>query len=360
VFEHTTFCFGVLRYLENVSTIKFPVLRSLEVMGYALFPGRGPERLGLSHDFANGVTVIAGINGLGKTTLLNIMLRLIIGPTDVPREDPEGIGSTRHETIPWQNPSYFSRRVPDRAAAATVSGRISFGEETIYIVRSLRDLTLQELRKGTEQITADEAEYRRLVLQMSGVSAYYDFHFVVRNLLFYLEDRRPLLWSEDGQFEIARILFVPAAESKELSAVYDQVKGVESRYRNLLTETNRLVKRLTQQQRAENLKSANLTRIAALKADYLNSQSELEIVDSELEDLIEGDRSITEEMRRIQLEAEEALRQYEGLQNAYFAHAFPKASETFHYILAHIVSDGGCLVCGANAPIRAEELRKQV
>lgn len=328
-------------------------------MGYAMFPGNGPERLGLSHDFANGVTVIAGINGLGKTTLLNILLRLIIGPGDVPREDPEDVGSTRHEIIPWQNSAYFSRRVPDRAAAATVSGQISFGEQTIYIVRSLRDLSLRELRNGTENIPPDEAEYRKLAVQMSGVSNFYDFHFVVRNLLFYLEDRRPLLWSDDGQFEIARILFVPGTESTDLSVEYDRVRTIDSRYRNLLTETNRSVRRLNSQQRAENLKGVHIAKISALKTGFMNSQAELEALDSVLEDIIESERSISEDIRRTQLEVEESLRKYEGLQQAFFANAFPKAIESFHYILAHIVSNAGCLVCGSKAQERAAQLRQQ-
>lgn len=343
---------------ENI-TIKFPVIRSVEISGYALFPGADQKGLGLTHDFAPGVTVIAGINGLGKTTLLNILLRLVIGPSDVPREDPGEVGSTRHEIISWQNPGYFSRRVPDRAASATVSGRISFGDETIYVTRSLNDLSLVELRRGTEKIDTDESGYRALVVTLSGVSNYYDFHFVVRNLLFYLEDRRPLLWSEDGQFEIARILFIPDKASSQLSVEYDRAKRLDSRYRNLLTETNRLVKRLAQQQRAEHLKGANVAKIATLKSDYLDSESALETIDSALETLIDEARSSGEELRRAQLDVEEELRRYEALQQVYYATAFPRATESFHYILAHLVSDGGCFICGSSAVAKAEELRMQ-
>lgn len=343
----------------TLSSIKFPVLRSVQVEGYALFPGAQRERRGLSYDFENGVTVMVGINGLGKTTLLNVLLRLIIGPSDVPREDPEDVGSTRHEIIPWQNPGYFSRRVPDRATSATVSGHISFGDRTIYVVRKLSDLSLMELRKESSQVEPSETEYRKLVVEMSGVSNFYDFHFVVRNLLFYLEDRRPLLWSEDGQFEIARILFVSGTESQELSAVYDRVRTVDSRYRNLLTETNRLVTRLNQQQRAERLRGSNLAKIAELKTKYLGAQSELETVDGELENLIDTAQSLRDESQRIQLEVEESLRYYEGLQQGYFAKAFPNATETFQYTLAHIVSGDGCLVCGSTAAQRAEQLRTE-
>src|ERR1700729_3126891 len=95
--------------------IRFPVLRSVEITGYALFPGLGPEATGLGQQFESGVSVIAGINGLGKTTLLNALLRLLIGPWDVLRENPEDIGSTRHVLVAWRTPTYFSSRVPDGA-----------------------------------------------------------------------------------------------------------------------------------------------------------------------------------------------------------------------------------------------------
>jgi len=76
----------------------------------------------------------------------------------------------------------------------------------------------------------------------------------MRNLLFCLEDRRPFVWSATGQFEIARILFIPGNYSIAFSKLYDDIKTVDSRYRNLLTETNRLVKRLKDQRRAETAK----------------------------------------------------------------------------------------------------------
>jgi DNA repair exonuclease SbcCD ATPase subunit len=69
---------------NGLSKIRFPVIRSIEINGYALFPGT--DGTGLSHRFENGVSVIAGINGLGKTTLLNALLRSLIGPYDVLRE----------------------------------------------------------------------------------------------------------------------------------------------------------------------------------------------------------------------------------------------------------------------------------
>lgn len=56
--------------------VTMPVLTGLSVMGYGLFPG-DPAGSGVDQPFAPGLTVIAGINGLGKTTLLMAILRVL-------------------------------------------------------------------------------------------------------------------------------------------------------------------------------------------------------------------------------------------------------------------------------------------
>jgi adenylate kinase len=341
-----------------VSTIRFPVIRSLEISGYALFPGISGS--GIAAPFENGVSIIAGINGLGKTTVLNALLRTLIGPWDVRREDAEDVGSTRHDLIRWRTPGYFRGRVPDDAASATVSSRITFGSDAVYIVRSLADLSIEQLFHNDEQLDNDEAAYQTLVKQLSGVDSYYDFHFLVRNLVFYLEDRRPLLWSDDGQFEIVRILFIPGAEATVFSTLYDEIKTVDSRYRNLLTETNRLVKRLNDQKRAAGSLQSNLTAIAVLRDAYQGGEAALELTETELDGFIGEERALSEEIRRRQIEHEATFRQYEGLQQAYFARAFPSAGETFHYLLAHIVAGGGCFACGSDATAKGEELKRQI
>jgi hypothetical protein len=78
--------------------VAFPVLSRLQVKDYDLFPG-DPPGSGLDRAIPDGVTLIAGINGLGKTTLLNIILRLLTGPNDL-----TSIGAGQLGTTLPQNP----------------------------------------------------------------------------------------------------------------------------------------------------------------------------------------------------------------------------------------------------------------
>ena len=342
----------------SLTAITFPVLRKFEVSGYLLLPGT--DGTGVSHSFENGVSVIAGINGIGKTTLLNALLRLLIGPCDVLREDPDDIGSTRHELVSWRTPGYFANRVPDRAASATIAGWITFGTERVYILRGLADLRILELAHEGTRLDANEQRYQELVTGLSGTSDFYDFHFLVRNLLFYLEDRRPLVWADEGQFEIARVLFVRGPDAVATSKGYDAIKQLDSRYRNLLTEHNRNVKKLRQQRSAQG-RVGDVVAVASVKeAAYAASQEALGRLDAAIDRDIAAERALGDDIRRQQLELEGAFRDYEGLQQQYFSNAFPQADDAFRYILAHIVSDGGCLVCGSEAVERAAELRQRI
>lgn len=69
--------------------INFPVLKRVKVSDFALYVGSG-DKPGLDHEFVPGVNVIVGINGLGKTTLLTMLLRALTGATDVPGDDDLG------------------------------------------------------------------------------------------------------------------------------------------------------------------------------------------------------------------------------------------------------------------------------
>jgi len=224
----------------------------------------------------------------------------------------------------------------------------------------MRDLRIIALSHNDVRMSPDEDTFQQLMLKMSGVDSFYDFHFVVRNLLFYLEDRRPLIWSDDGQFEIVRILFIPGAEASAFSSLYDDIKTVDSRYRNLLTETNRAIRRLKEQKRAEGNRQSTMTAYAIQREAYQTGQTQLDQVESQINETILKERGLGEEIRRRQLEQETSYREYEGIQQAYFANAFPKADETFHYMLAHIIAGGGCLVCGSAAEHKAADLKRGI
>src|SRR4051812_3852021 len=97
--------------------VRFPVITGLQVEDYGLYPGKRGK--GLKATFPSGLTVVLGANGLGKTTLVWIMYRLLSGPYDIPGLDDGGdLGSRSLESRPLRAAyrKMFARRVVDDAA----------------------------------------------------------------------------------------------------------------------------------------------------------------------------------------------------------------------------------------------------
>jgi hypothetical protein len=121
--------------------LKFPIIRRLLINDYALFPGPGGN--GVDHKFDPGVTVIVGINGIGKTTMLNLIYRLLVGPWDFAKGD-EAVQLTRGILTKQKSFDYFAKR--DKAPTkATAVGEFQFGDRRLVVTRRLTDLSLINL-----------------------------------------------------------------------------------------------------------------------------------------------------------------------------------------------------------------------
>ena len=216
--------------------IRFPVIKSLHIENYQLFPGK--EKKGIDFEFLPGITVVAGINGLGKTTLLNIMLRCLTGARVPHKFDPYNPIGGVHKMVS-KDVDYFSQRVLDEAMLATVDAEFYFGSDIIRIRRSLNNLEILGLWKNGTKISGDQESLRNQIVRLSGAGDEYDFFYVVRSFTFFLEDKVSLIWNPQGQFEIFRILFFKPSLARELAQLADDIRSIDSDYRNRRVQLNK-------------------------------------------------------------------------------------------------------------------------
>ena len=66
------------------SMINLPVLDQLDIDDYGLFPGTRIETRPAHPIYSRALKLILGANGLGKTTLVTILFRMLTGPSDIP------------------------------------------------------------------------------------------------------------------------------------------------------------------------------------------------------------------------------------------------------------------------------------
>ncbi|HXR23984.1 MAG TPA: ATP-binding protein [Candidatus Binataceae bacterium] len=217
--------------------INLPILNRLDVTGYGLFPGTEGGEPGLHIDFIPGLTLILGANGLGKTTLVSIVYRLLTGPFDIPglagRVD---LGNMRLTTtfLSGASRAVFAQRVVDSARAATARLIFRLGAHTILIKRSLRDLGLLEFSVDGNLLAVSEVEsFQAEILRLAGVWSFGDWVLLLRHLIFYFEDRRALVWDPSAQRQILRFLFLPVETARKWTEDERTILELDSRMRNL-------------------------------------------------------------------------------------------------------------------------------
>src|ERR1051326_2770855 len=135
------------------TAIRFPVLKHLKISGYQLFPGQDGK--GIDHEFRRGVTVVVGINGLGKTTLLNIILRSLLGFNTPSKFYPYDPVSASHKMVEKET-EYFTSRTTNLAKDARVDAEFAFGSDRIKIMRRLDTLAIEGLFLNDEPIEGEQ------------------------------------------------------------------------------------------------------------------------------------------------------------------------------------------------------------
>lgn len=341
--------------------INFPVFEHLAVHHYRLFPGT-PDEPGINFPIKDGISILAGINGLGKTTLINMLLRLLVGPFELPKiENAAKFGATaRVKEVPWpQRREYFTRRVADRAQTAKAELRFSIGQNSFFVERSLADCRLISATLNDEPIIvtdASETAYKAEIVKASGLGSFVDLLTVVKFLTFFNEDRMDILWDDQAQRQFFRILFSSPDTSTRWVNLEAEIGSADSSARNASVFATRLEREITAMEAALSDNAGVSAELAAaqklLDAD-LERKQELEEEAAKLRDEI---TSLARQVERVKLKEDDTQRALEELRYTALGRLFPNLDDTAQYVLTHLFANGNCLACGSDAHKEVERL----
>ncbi|EGG8915031.1 hypothetical protein HHZ26_004339, partial [Salmonella enterica] len=288
--------------------------------------------------------LIIGVNGLGKTTLLNALYRVLVGPKDVPKNDTALLGSAGHTLTGWRNSNYFRSRVKDGALNATIACKISFGDEYLEITRKLSNLEVISLKLNDVILPSSQDEYEKVVVDISGTADYVDFYSIVKYLIFFLEDRTELIWDERAQFEMLRILFYDAESSKAAVAHYDRAQKADSKYRNIHASLKTIKDRIAEQSNQE---------VEGAKAQFLIEKAKLAALEEKLASTLETQQQQINNIDEAKLARATISRELDELkyavdykQHLIYEHFLPTQDSAIEYVLRNLSSGNGCLACG--------------
>ena len=346
------------------SPIQLPVLDRLQVSDYPLYPGSAKQGLNLVFDA--GVTVIAGVNGIGKTTLLNLILRMILGPSNPSKAATKDIGkASRRGLVNSSKFKFFSDRVAAMPTGASATLTFNVGGQKVVIKRSLIDLSILKLTIGKESVkdTAN-AKFLDRMARLAGLSSAYDFHIVVRYVQFFTEERLPLLWSPSAQVELFKILFAESTNMTSLNELYTKLQKVDSDYRNRVYQLNERKK--TQKLIAE------VSGLDTLGVE--NVRKLIDETDAEIKALDKVIRSINVDVAAARDSQQKGLRELEDLENQldleehafhqldaqYIAHLIPGQHDKLELLTQGLGSNLGCFMCGRTGTKEMTALKKRV
>lgn len=346
------------------SPIQLPVLDRLQVSDYPLYPGSSKQGLNLVFD--SGVTVVAGVNGIGKTTLLNLILRMILGSSNPSKAATRDIGkASRRGLVNSSRFKFFSDRVPAMPASASATLTFHVGEQRVVIKRSLVDLKILKLTVGRSSVNdASNAKFLERMAQLAGLGSAYDFHIVVRYVQFFTEERLPLLWSPSAQVELFKVLFAESTNMTSLNEIYTKLQKVDSDYRNRLYQLNDRRKAQKLIAEVSGLDDLGVENVRKLLNETTAEIEALDKVRPALSSAVADARNAQEmSLRELedlenQLDMEEHA--FHQLDAEYIAHIIPNQKHKLNLLTQGLGSNLGCFMCGRNSAKEMEAIRQRV
>ena len=341
--------------------INYPIISELEVNDYGLYPG--PKGEGLHVHFRQGLTLILGSNGLGKTTLINMLYRMIAGPWDIPglaSRSELGNADLSPKRIPPSGRQMFANRVADRARDAKASLKFKIGETQISITRNLSDLSIISLKIDHDEWDNDELDYKTELARLVGVWSFGDVILLLRHLVFYFEDRRALVWDASAQRQILRALFLSQATARKWSEWERSILQADSRVRNLSAALYQEEQQLLTNQKKLEASPSIKAELNTLERLQKNDLKKREKIQDELTDADKLRTSLRLRFLKSQQGRDSVFRDLERAKLHAINARFPSHSDTAKYILAQLMTDGECLACENNAPQAAKVLERRI
>ena len=345
--------------------VTMPVLTGLKVMGYGLFPG-DPPGSGVDQPFPAGLTVIAGINGLGKTTLLTAILRAFTGPYDLTSEGaPTEMSVSMPEAPVKLKPkpiSFFKQRVADNDEKASLVVTATFGAKRFLVERAMSDLSLSRFDIDDKPALAGknreerEASFQLALTALMELGSFTDVLLVLHHVMLFQENRPGALWDENAQRQVLRALFLDKDDARNVALLERQVQSADSQARGI---NSRITATEEDLKKAKKLEAGSEAAAAQLEAEQKLLDADLvekARIDEALANFEEERRSIRLQHEKAKIAREEASGAVERIKYSALANLYPDMDEASRLVIARILTRAKCLVCDADAASKREEL----
>lgn len=370
-----------------------PSLKKLQINNFSLFPGD----LNFSYNFIQGVNLIIGGNGVGKTTMLNIIKYGLIGlykdETDVKRREYKGI-EYRYEKrikLPY---NYFSNRMTkdvDYNESAEVILTFNINEKTFEVTRNLflpsiknvkitegnnvitlngkivsqkeYDELFDEREKNIDKLNATlQGQYETEFNYASGNESFNNIITLVNNILFFSEHRDTIMWDGEFQENFSSIYFIEPILLKELKEARLDSKYFDSLSRHK-SEDIRAIRKVF-----DNIKDADfqnkkykelVLEVEKLKKNVSISFKKLENIQSERNQIEVKISKFYSNNNQLHKKLDDLENQKRNEEQKLFSDIFDKVTPKYYDYLTYLKSSKDCPLCNNNLSISLYERIKK-
>lgn len=327
--------------------VHLPVLDQIRISEYQTYTS---EKNGgvLEHDFVDGINLVVGVNGLGKTTLLRVIHRILSGPFDL--RTPEELGQAQREVVPVRGgvAHLFGNRVPDGAKNASARLIFRIGQKKVSITRRLDNLKIQELLVNGQAILSQgldtENQYQNWFTEVSGFGSFFDVLLSLRYLIFFFEDRRSIVWDENAQDELTRLFLYPTEDANLYRASFNLAQQADSLARNYQNILSKEKKALAKAELAAGDGTSNhaqdLRLHKSLSERLAQAQNQLE--EYEVEHRAQLQRQLNCESELLDLQEKISIAR-EGV----LSELFPSLEDYGAVLMSRMQTEHLCIVCGS-------------
>lgn len=331
--------------------LKFPKLQSIKIKNFSLYSGV-PE---VYVEFDKPVICLAGANGLGKSTFLNIICYSLTGWIRDPDQKFYAVkdifGKNKNDRRGFAF-EYFEGRIQNsNSNTAEVELRFQIHNTDIVIKRGFIEenafISMEYYEEEIKKEIFDEVKYEEMVTRLMGLRSFEQFVFLIHYILLFDENRKLIFWDSNVLTATLYLLLGldidDAVKADELSRRIDQL---DSQARNISWDISK-ARQYISNLKKDKEKIKNQNKDEDLREFHKELSNKFDELKSKVEEAKYKLNSYNSQMTDLSAKIFSLQNEYEKIYNTLFE-SDSKERVINHPIVKKILESYMCEVCGSN------------
>lgn len=348
---------------KSTRKLSFPILQRIRLTHFSLYTLKDT----IEFKFDDGIVCLAGANGLGKSTFLQVVGYGLTGVVPKPSQKFVSVDDYYRDIRAFTR-DYFDGRIrSEHFDIAEIELEMVVGTKRVTITRGfVESEALRSLKvvSGLETNVYSDASpeerhkaYEKLLTEEIGLGSFLEFVFV-HSFVLTFDERRHLLFWDSKVLETCLLIFVGVNKEQRAEAerLRREVEKSGSRVRNLSFDIKQVKDRLADLESALKKKKGG--------KDERKTYEEYEELCARAKKAADNVTLIEDKIRDVKLAIADSASRSSALRNEYNAEfenrLIAKKSSRQHPIVQQALLEGKCGICGADGTPVATAVKSRI